>query len=149
MANLCFQAKAYWNFLFKSKTKYRIHSPFVYGLVTQCLERPSGFKKLSAQDQLLRLKNYHLKHTSPKSQVMHGHTFETLDDFNVISNYIENSSEESFFLIHSPHASQNKEKLWERLTSNPLLNVSIDLFSVGILYKRPHQVKEHFSIRLL
>ncbi len=149
MANFCFQAKAYWNFLLTSKTKYRIHSPFVYGLVTQCLERPSGFKKMSAQDQLLRIKDYHFKHPSQKSQVMHAHFIEALEDFHVISNLIENSSQESIFLIHSPHASPTKEKLWERLTSNPQLNVSIDLFSVGILYKRPHQVKEHFSIRLL
>ena len=149
MTNLCFQTKAYWNFLLKSKTKYRIHSPFVYRLVTQCLENPSGFKKLSATDQMFQLKNYLLKSNSRESQVIEGLILESMDDFQVINDFIQNSSEGSFLLIKKPHDNQTKEKLWKRLKTSHQLNVSIDLFFVGILFKRPQQVEEHFRIRLL
>ncbi|MGO3706742.1 MAG: hypothetical protein ACTJGD_07140 [Mesonia hippocampi] len=45
--------------------------------------------------------------------------------------------------IHQKHASN----IWQELCKRPEVKVSIDCFSLGILFFRKEQAKEHFTIR--
>ena len=147
--HICFQARAYFKFLLNSKTKYSVHSPFVYGLITQCLEKPHGFKQLEPKAQLERIKDYHHHKVSDLDQPIELKIARGDEDIETIFAFVDASPNGSLIMFPKPHQNKKNEEMWRHLTQNSHLNVSIDLFSVGLLFKRPHQVEEHFSLRLL
>lgn len=72
------------------------------------------------------------------------HTYEaTLRYFDIISKF----SEVDLILFDDIHWSKGMEKAWNEIAEKPEFHVSIDIFRLGILFRREEQTKEHFVLR--
>lgn len=60
---------------------------------------------------------------------------------------LNKKSEEMIFVFDDIRWSSQMKKLWKTLCLDQRITVSIDLFSMGILFLRNGQAKEHFRIR--
>ena len=56
--------------------------------------------------------------------------------------------DETIILINGIRRNKETFEIWEELMNKSEYHLSIDLFRAGILFKRHHQEKEHFVIRL-
>jgi predicted O-methyltransferase YrrM len=69
----------------------------------------------------------------------------TLEYFHEI---FQNSSASSVIIIDDIHWSNEMEDAWKVICRDPSVLLTIDLFFLGIVFKRPEfKVKQHFSIR--
>jgi len=50
-------------------------------------------------------------------------------------------------VIDDIHWSAGMERAWERIKANDRVTVTIDLYSLGLVFLRPEQAKEHFRLR--
>lgn len=57
------------------------------------------------------------------------------------------SHNETMFILDDIRWSDSMFKAWNDLIQDPEYHLSIDLFRMGILSKRPQQAKEHFTLR--
>ena len=66
--------------------------------------------------------------------------------------YIEaldkNSNEQTIFIVDDIRWSKDMLMAWNQLIQNEKYQLSIDFFKMGILMKRPTQMKEHFTLKL-
>ncbi len=73
-------------------------------------------------------------------------------DGNALQQYIKQLDstihDETFIIVDDIRWSESMFNAWNMLKNNHQFNVSIDLFRMGILLKRPGQRKEHFIVRL-
>ncbi len=144
-----FKTKSFVKFLLRSKTKFSVHSPFIYQLITLCLERPRGFKKLDSSLQIDRLTIYHSNQNKEDVGDFIIFVCDEKIDFETLSKDIEIHPNNLLIFFPEPHQNKKRNALWITLKNNSNLNVSIDLFKLGLLYKRPNQIETHLSIRLL
>ena len=111
----------------RAKTQFNLHSPFVYDLYTEvlfsrCPGRGHGF-----EDVVWRFEHHY------------GVAAECRTDTALI-----HTSEADFLVLDPPH---RVEARWQSLIDDPLYQVTIDIFSVGIAVINPHLSEEHFILR--
>ena len=68
----------------------------------------------------------------------------TMDYFNF---FIDHSDDNTFLIFDDIYWSEGMTKAWEEICASPKINVSIDLFRMGIVCKRSKQAKQHFILR--
>ena len=68
----------------------------------------------------------------------------TIDYFNF---YIEQAHDNSFLIFDDIYWSEGMKKAWEEISASPKINVSIDLFRMGIVCKKSTQAKQHFVLK--
>ncbi len=154
-------------YCFTARNKYKVHSPFVFQLLIEVIQTKKSFyynrnKKNSAL--ICRL----LSHFKPKTIVEIG-THELskksiifYDDFQNIKGssidfiYIQKATiatlkkaleymhNDSVLVLKNIH--QTKEE-WSFLKNHSKVNVSINLFHIGLIFLREQQEEEHFTIR--
>lgn len=156
---------SYLKFLSKSTNAHGVHSPFVYNYITQGLYAKPRLSRNKIEDVLLKSISYfgyeniridddslrakletHLiklpNNTSPLDAiVLKDFKFETVLEL-IVAKKIHN---DSLVLIQDLQGSQVE---WEKTIAHPKITVSLDSFSVGILFIRHEQVKQHFIIRI-
>jgi predicted O-methyltransferase YrrM len=54
---------------------------------------------------------------------------------------------DSLIVFDDIHWSEGMEKAWQRIQNHPQVQVTIDLFFVGLVFLRKEQEKQHFQIR--
>jgi predicted O-methyltransferase YrrM len=69
----------------------------------------------------------------------------TLKYFN---HYWEQLPENGLIILDDIHWSEEMEKAWDEISQNTPNLISIDLFQIGLCFKKPNQAKEHFIIRV-
>ena len=150
-----------------ARNKYGVHSPFVFQLVIQVLETNKSFllnrnKKNSAL--ICRLLSYFQPQSiveignnelSEKS-IIYFNDFQNIKKELVDFIYIEKSTKEflkkalkymhndSVLIVNNIH--QTKEE-WKFLQNHSTVNVSINLFYIGLVFFREQQKEQHFTIR--
>jgi predicted O-methyltransferase YrrM len=73
------------------------------------------------------------------------HTFEaTVRNFEICA---EKASENTVFVIHDIHWSKGMERAWQMIKASPKTNVTIDLFTMGIVVFSKVLSKQHYTIR--
>lgn len=60
----------------------------------------------------------------------------------------KNSNEQTIFIVDDIRWSKDMFMAWNQLIQNEKYHLSIDFFKMGVLMKRPTQIKEHFTLRL-
>lgn len=68
----------------------------------------------------------------------------TIDYFNF---YIEHAHDNTFLIFDDIYWSAGMKKAWEEICASPKINVSIDLFRMGIVCKKSTQAKQHFVLK--
>jgi predicted O-methyltransferase YrrM len=68
----------------------------------------------------------------------------TLDYFNY---FVDRIPENGFIVFDDIYWSDEMEKAWKEICASPKISVSIDLFRMGIVCKRPGQAKQHFVLK--
>lgn len=68
----------------------------------------------------------------------------TIDYFNRL---IDAAHENTILIFDDIHWSDEMEKAWAEISLSPKVNVTIDLFRLGIAIKRPGQQKQHFVLK--
>lgn len=157
----------YLNYLLISKSKYSIHSPFVYDFIVNVLNDKSSkkkqnfnFVKQKYSKLIFRIINhYKLEKVLKSSDIKIKKSLQTLDFifFDMMnSNFLEPSTIEkninllhhnTIVFIYNIHKSKECNILWEKIISKKKVTVSIDLFFAGIIFFRKEQVKQNFIIR--
>ena len=150
-----------------SKNKYGVHSPFVFQLLIHAIQSKKVFylnRNKKNRELIFRL----LSHLKPKSILEIGNdelckkSIIYYQDFQNVKNelidfiYIQKSNEEllkkaikymhneSILVLNNIH--QNKQE-WNLLKNHSKVNVSINLFHIGLVFLRKQQEEEHFTIR--
>jgi hypothetical protein len=59
----------------------------------------------------------------------------------------KNSNDQTIFIVDDIRWSKDMFSAWNQLVQNEKYQVSIDFFKMGILMKRPTQIKEHFTLK--
>ena len=156
----------YLGFLLKSTNQHGIHSPFVFRYITECLYRKPRLSKNRMEDILFKSipffgsKNIHvvddkalesqLKQTFPNLNyenppfdimVFKHFNYQTLIRIMQQKGLHNNS----MVLVNALPKNQLE---WKKAIAHSKITVSIDCYSVGFLFLRKEQVKEHFTIRL-
>lgn len=156
---------SYLKFLLKSTNHHGVHSPFVYNYLTKCLYKRPKLASHKVENVFLKsisyfeYQNVHIEDKSFKTKIEDQHTglhYGVLPlDTVVIKNFslamvlkmmvdtkVHNNT---LFLIQDLRNNRNE---WSKAISHPQISVSIDAYSLGLLFIRKEQVKEHFTIRL-
>lgn len=68
----------------------------------------------------------------------------TLDYFNQL---IETASNDTFLIFDDINWSEGMRKAWDEIVASDKINVSIELFRMGIVLKRKEQTKQHFILK--
>ena len=56
-------------------------------------------------------------------------------------------TEHSLFVLDDIHWSADMERAWTAVQQHPAVTVTVDLFDVGLVFFRPNQPKQHFTLR--
>jgi len=74
------------------------------------------------------------------------HTFEaTMQYYHLLCNSMPPNS---LLIFDDIYWSKEMKQAWQKITNNTLNTLTIDLFYLGLVYLRPDQAKEHFSIKI-
>ncbi|MDD4820253.1 MAG: hypothetical protein PHD21_05410 [Flavobacteriales bacterium] len=132
---------SYLYYISEARNQYFVHSPFVYSMMTQCIN-----------------KRYFLFYDTPKKLLARFTAFMEQEHANIdvigkekdLGTYcsaVFNAGDVLF--IMSPHCGKNREKAFNALCERKDITLSIDLFHVGIVFPHRDMVKEHFILKYL
>ena len=165
--NSLFNSLTYIRYYLLAKNKHGIHSPFVYQLLTEVIKpkkrvyfnrekntrqlikrlvthfQPNSIAEIGIQNLSKHSKNYTSDFQNIKTKFvdfiyLNTTTIETLD---TALKYMHN---DSVLLLNNIH--QTKED-WQYIQRHPKVNVSINLFYIGLIFLREQQEEQHFTIR--
>ncbi|WP_029489438.1 hypothetical protein [Ochrovirga pacifica] len=164
---------SYLAYLFKSTNAHGVHSPFIYGLLTECiylrktmvLPLKTMFKKQKYHLLIQRLFAYFsisngkiignpiyiskeiVLDTSPHPEkyflLYVSANIPSTDVLTVLKQYAHPKTIVLIEHIHQP----DKRKIWETLKQNKDLTVTVDLHKLGLIFFRTEQKKQNFIIR--
>jgi len=175
---MLFKLKTYIQFLSKASNQHGVHSPFVYHLVTLCFYKniPEESPYLSlAQAPLSKKRNAlflkTLTYFQPSRVLLIGkeaakqQVFPVLKDptytcvyftkdltantvWQQFKQHEKQATTHHFLLIEGIHSTREKQAVWQAITQQPKATVTIDMYQQGLVFFRPSQEKEHFTIRV-
>lgn len=157
----------YLCYLLCSKSKYSIHSPFVYDFIVKVLNDKSSkknqnfnFVKRKYSKLIHRIINYYrLEKVLNLIDFKENESLQTSDFifFDIMnSNFLKLFTQEknlnvfhneSIVFVYNIHKSKEYNILWKKIISKKKITVSIDLFFAGIIFFRKEQVKQNFILR--
>ncbi len=165
-----FRFWSYLRFLFRSTNQHGVHSPFVFGYLTRCLYQKGTAQKKRSHKIVLRSIPYFdlrsiailgedhdlsslLRKTYPEltfdrppyDLVLIREEMLCRIDLTAILSDCHN---DSMILLEGIRRTRKARLVWESLSGDPRITVSIDYFFGGLLFPREEQAKQHFRIRI-
>ena len=149
-----------------ANSKHGVHSPFVFQLANEVIQ--TRIKYYTKKQKNKALVNQIISHFKPKSIIEIGsynlfkkstiyfNDFKNLNlnyvDFifiqkattKILCKSLKYMHNDSVLLLNNIH--QTKEE-WKHLQNHSKVNVSINLFYIGLVFFREQQDEEHFTIR--
>lgn len=165
----------YLHYIFLATNAHGVHSPFVYGLVTECIYlRKTMFlpiKTMFAKNKYELLTKRLLAYFKPKSilnlsqqpikakgatVVLETTTATTTYDLMYIDTLtlttlglpkaFEHMHKDSMLLLKKNQTKKSKQ-LWQQLKESNQVTVTVDLYALGLVFFRTEQLKQDFIIR--
>ncbi len=150
-----------------AKNHHGVHSPFVYGFLTQCLYKKPAVKQPKSTQVLLKCIPYFNIRTARLVTSNNGNVLPYITHKGIVIDsdppydlvYFEDPSlissdlvkamhNNTLFFVDEIHENKHNSEIWHQLITDPIFTVSIDLFCCGLLFFRREQEKEHFKLRL-
>lgn len=138
--NRCY---AYIKYLLRAKDQHSLHSPFVYTLYTKCIYR----KKYSQTKDYYHRINTFLIETAGE-EIFKGHYCNSLsfNFFSILKQKNEEHKGIQWFFINRIYENQQTHKLWNKLTRDKNISISLDFWSFGLIFTKKNQEKENFIL---
>ncbi|MBQ2511177.1 MAG: hypothetical protein II531_03345 [Bacteroidales bacterium] len=112
----------------RAGTQYNLHSPFVYNLYTEVLTAHVPQAPHNRYEDVVWRLEQRYKTTAERSADSARLQCGTL----------------TFLVIDHPHRNEHR---WQHLLDNPSYQVTIDLFSVGVVIANKNLSRQHFILR--
>ena len=162
----------YIQFLTLATNEHGIHSPFIFNFTTQCLynkslkiniQLPDHFVKPQSINRkkkvlLLKLVNYFCSEsknfilTNEKELPLKKEKADMIyirePQYYVQSLVDQSIHNNSVVIIGHIHESRKNYEIWKQLITYSGITASVNIFSLGVLFFRKEQAKEHFNIRV-
>lgn len=121
---------SYLKYRIKAQGKYHLHSPLVYGLYENVLEKVKGVPRSTRNDNGF---------------------YDDLDDW--LSDFINDNplifkDEDVVTVVRNIHRDRQKEAEWERLKDDERVRLSIDCWRFGIIFVMERIEKEHYILKV-
>ncbi|MBW1298836.1 hypothetical protein [Aquimarina litoralis] len=108
-------------------------------------------KKSNTISQIASLDNTISVHNSTEENQYFDLIFLDIDtykaDTDILEVIIEKTHNDSLLLINSIRSSTENLKIWESIQKRSKVTVTVDIYSLGFVFFRTEQAKEHFTIR--
>ena len=161
----------YLNYLWRSTNQHGVHSPFVFDLVTQALYADKSYGLHPAISRIQNISQLPKKYLRPLNRALY-HLLGPEDPgvIDLRKSPLAQGSENALIYLdlsvpaNTPLPEQlpnlmNEQQVllvikrgtpdvWKSLIAEKDLHLSIDCFHFGLVFRRPQQAKEHFTIRL-
>ena len=121
---------SYLKYRIKAQGKYHLHSPLVYGLYENVLEKVKEVPRSARNDNGF---------------------YDNLDDW--LSDFINDNplifnDEDAVIVVRDIHRDRQKEAEWERLKDDERVRLSIDCWRFGIIFVMNRIEKEHYILKI-
>lgn len=121
---------SYLKYRIKAQGKYHLHSPLVYGLYENVLEKVKEVPRSARNDNGF---------------------YDDLDDW--LSDFINDNplifkDEDAVTVVRDIHRDRQKEAEWERLKDDERVRLSIDCWRFGIIFVMERIEKEHYILKV-
>ena len=121
---------SYLKYRIKAQGKYHLHSPLVYGLYENVLEKVKEVPRSARNDNGF---------------------YDNLDDW--LSDFINDNplifkDEDAVTVVRDIHRDRQKEAEWERLKDDERVRLSIDCWRFGIIFVMNRIEKEHYILKI-
>jgi hypothetical protein len=125
----------YIKYRWKAKSRHGIHSPFVYQLIDKCL-LVNGAPLRERIDAYFKNNPIILIAGSPGKWQ------------DLLNAHLPMLNNESVLLIENIHGSEAHTKAWNDIARNDTVLLSIDLYTMGLLFFKPEfKIKQHFVLK--
>ncbi len=108
-------------------------------------------KKTDTIAQIISENNEIFTYTSFQNDIVFDLVFLDIDYFtsnmDVLNTIIKSTHNDSLLLINSIRYTKQNFDLWNTIKKHPKVTVTIDTYSLGFVFFRTEQAKEHFIIR--
>ena len=121
---------SYLKYRIKAQGKYHLHSPLVYSLYENVLEKVKEVPRSARNDNSF---------------------YDDLDDW--LSDFINDNplifkDEDAVTVVRDIHRDRQKEAEWERLKDDERVRLSIDCWRFGIIFVMERIEKEHYILKV-
>ncbi len=147
-------------FRWQATNAHGIHSPFVYNFLTQGLYQARKTKRTGKEKRLYWVLKALQTYFNNDKICAAGDQFSwILSELGYQKTDVESCTwlltedpceikNKTTIILANPRKSESQREFWAQLQSDKSVSVTIDFFDVGLAFKKPGQVKEHFKIRL-
>lgn len=155
MSNI-FRFKKFIEYQWKAKTKYYLHSPFIFQFYLNVLEGEVPFDVEDKYETLLyRLKTYfNVKNVLQlkKNDSAQTENFSFYDliicEGNFNTEHLSTMNENSIFILKNIYEDEARSKMWNELKQHPSVTLTIDVFQLGIcFFRKENFAKDDFILR--
>jgi len=129
----------YLRYRIKAQGKYHLHSPLVFSLYEEVLEKTCSSS--------FRPKQSGMEKTSKIKDLFYDELDKNLKAF-VNDNPLIFKDDDAVMIVKDIHRGKQDEREWERLRSDEKVRLSIDCWRFGLLFIMDRIKKEHYILKI-
>jgi len=126
---------SYLKYLWKGQDQHGLHSPFVYGILCECLQSLPKKTKTETYKQALQqyLNSKDFRQTS-------------LEELLELTNSKQATADRLWAFVCGPHKNSQSSDKWNSLMDSEKFQITVDCWNFGLIFTKKDQEKEHFTL---